>query len=123
MLHSLQSSNYLKVDPENYLLFASAKMEKREIRVQQEYEKSSGGQGQETEFLEVYGVKLWQITLRELLLLNSIYLSKTLSSIVDIVNDQPNPLVFYKTFLELDGANMVSILSFDSRSMSFLLDD
>jgi hypothetical protein len=42
---------------------------------------------------------------------------------VDLVNDQPNPLVFYKTFLELDGANMISILSFDSRSMRFLLDD
>ena len=56
-------------------------------------------------------------------MLNSIYLSKTISSIVDVVNDQPNPLVFYKTFLELDGANMVSILSFDSRSMSFLLND
>ena len=58
-----------------------------------------------------------------MLLLNSIYLSRTLISIVDIVNDQPNPLVFYKTFLELDGANMLSILSFDSRSMKFLLDD
>ena len=46
-----------------------------------------------------------------------------MSAIVDIVNVQPNPLVFYKTFLELDGANMVSILSFDSRSMNFLLDD
>ena len=57
------------------------------------------------------------------MLLNSIYLSRTLISIVDIVNDQPNPQVFYKTFLELDGANMVSILSFDSRSMKFLLDD
>ena len=33
MLHSLQSSNYLKVDPENYLLFATAKPERREIRV------------------------------------------------------------------------------------------
>ena len=88
MLHSLQSSNYLKVDPENFLLFATAKEAKREIKVQQEYEKSStGGQGQETEFLDIYGIKLWQITLRELLLLNSIYLAKTLGSIVDIVND------------------------------------
>ena len=31
--------------------------------------------------------------------------------------------MFYKTFLELNGANMCSILSFDSRSMSFLLSD
>ena len=33
MLHSLQSVNYLKVDPENYLLFACAKAERGEIRV------------------------------------------------------------------------------------------
>ena len=31
--------------------------------------------------------------------------------------------MFFKSFLELDGANMVSILSFDSRSMKCLLDD
>jgi len=42
---------------------------------------------------------------------------------VDLVNDQPNPKVFYKSFLEFDGSNMVSILSFDSRSMEYLLSD
>ena len=31
--------------------------------------------------------------------------------------------MFYKAFLELDGSNLVSILSFDSRSMEFLLQD
>jgi hypothetical protein len=31
--------------------------------------------------------------------------------------------VFYKSFLEFDGANMVSILSFDGRSMEKLLSD
>lgn len=31
--------------------------------------------------------------------------------------------MFYKSFLELDGTNMVSILSFDSRSMRTLLSD
>jgi hypothetical protein len=29
---------------------------------------------------------------------------------------------FYKTFLELDGSNMVSILAFDSNSIMELLD-
>jgi len=33
------------------------------------------------------------------------------------------PHVFYKSFFELDCANMVSILSFDSRSMKQLLSD
>jgi hypothetical protein len=40
-----------------------------------------------------------------------------------LINEQPNPTVFYKSLLELDGANMVSILSFDSRSMDQLLSD
>ena len=31
--------------------------------------------------------------------------------------------MFYKSFLEFDGANMTSILSFDSRSMSHLLNE
>ena len=42
---------------------------------------------------------------------------------MDIVNDQPNPGVFYKSCLELDDANMTSILAFDSRSMTYLLKD
>ena len=77
--------------------------------------------GDEAAFWNLYNVKLHEITLRELLLFKSLYVCKTLSEIVDIVNDQPNPAVFYKSCLELDGANMVSILSFDSRSMSYLL--
>lgn len=34
MIHSLESMNYLKVDPSNYLLFACAKMDKREVHIQ-----------------------------------------------------------------------------------------
>lgn len=37
--------------------------------------------------------------------------------------EQPDSSVFYKSFLELDCSNMVSILSFDSRSMKELLSD
>jgi hypothetical protein len=37
---------------------------------------------------------------------------------MDLINEQPNPTVFYKSLLELDGSNMVSILSFDGRSMT-----
>jgi hypothetical protein len=77
----------------------------------------------ETEFELIFNIKIWEITLRELLLFNSIYVCKTQSDIVDLVNDQPNPKVFYKSFLEFDGSNMVSILSFDSRSMEYLLSD
>lgn len=36
---------------------------------------------------------------------------------------QPNPSFFYKTFLELDCSNMVSILANDSRSIKHLLSE
>ena len=36
---------------------------------------------------------------------------------------QPDPRFFYKTFLELDCSNMVSILAFDSKSVQHLLAD
>jgi hypothetical protein len=34
MIHSLASANFLKVETSNYLMFATAKPEKREIKVQ-----------------------------------------------------------------------------------------
>jgi len=52
-----------------------------------------------------------------------LYVCNTQSDILKLVMDQPKPAVFYKSFLELDGSNMVSILSFDSRSMKVLLAD
>ena len=67
-------------------------------------------------------MKINNPTLRELLILNSLYYCSTQTEILDIVNDQPNPSIFYKSLLELDGSNMVSIMSFDSNSMEFLLD-
>ena len=63
------------------------------------------------------------MTLRELLLFNSLYLTASNKGIIDIVKDQPTPKLFYKSFLEFDGSNMVSILSFDSRSMEYMLQD
>ena len=71
----------------------------------------------ETTFESVYKVKIHEITLRELLILQSFYICKTQSDIQSLVKQQPNPTFFYKTFLELDGANMASILAFDSKSM------
>jgi len=46
-----------------------------------------------------------------------------MTDIVNVVKAQPKPTIFYKTFLELNGTNMTSIMGFDSRSMSILLSD
>ena len=117
-LSQIANLPFLKVEATNSILFATAKSDKREINIQQEYEA-----GDQTHFQDIYGIKTFTPSLRELLLMNSIYYCQTQSQIVDIVNDQPNPTIFYKSLLELDNSNMVSMLSFDSRSMEFLLDD
>jgi len=77
--------------------------------------------GGEAAFWNLYNVKLHTITLRELLLFQSLYVTRTLSDMVKIVRSQPQPTVFYKSFLELNGSNMTSVLSFDSRSLDYLL--
>lgn len=90
----------------------------------QEYEKQVFAHGKktfQTNFTTLFNVKIVKATLRELLLFNSLYVSKTLSDVNDIVNDQPDPRIFYKSFLELNCGNMTSLLSFDSRSTKFLL--
>lgn len=51
------------------------------------------------------------------------YLCNTIYDIQDLVMKQPRPQFFYKSFLELDGANLVYILSFDSVCIKSLLDD
>lgn len=55
------------------------------------------------------------------MIFQSFYLTKSNYEVVSLVQKQPNPSLFYKTFLELDIANMTSILSFDTGSMSSLL--
>lgn len=124
MIHSLESCNFLKVDKNNYLVFECAKANNRVISIEQEFiKKGDAHTGDETSFQNLLNVKIHEVTLRELLLFNSLYVCKTLTDIIDIVTAQPEPLVFYKSFLELNGTNMVSVLSFDSRSMQYLLKD
>ena len=72
---------------------------------------------------EIYKIKIHEITLRELLILQSFYICKTQSDIVNLVKLQPDPRFFYKSFLELDCSNMVTILAFDSGSLESLLSE
>lgn len=122
MIHSLESVNFLKVEPQNFILFECSD-ENRVISIYNEYTKVSFTGESETGYQCIYRVKINDSTLRELLILQSLYVSKTQSHIVDLIKQQPNPSVFYKSFLELDCANMVSLLNFDSNSMKILLDE
>jgi hypothetical protein len=108
---------FLKVDPDNHINFASQNMLRREIQVKQEFFTGDDGhEDEDTKFQELYSVKVNIVTLRELLLFKSIYYAKTSESISALVRCQPNPTVFYKSFLELNGSNFCSMLAFDSRS-------
>lgn len=76
MLHSLESMDFLKVDPENYILFECADEEKV-ISVEQEFHKGITEENKkneeddsatETKYDNIYSIKIYSITLRELLL-------------------------------------------------------
>ena len=99
-------------------------MLKREVQVMQEYYFGDIGKEEEiTKFQKIYSVKIHIVTLRELLLFKSIYYSKTSEAISAIVQQQPKPAVFFKSMMELNGANFCSMLAFDSKSMIYLLSD
>ena len=88
MIHSLESCNFLKVDKSNYLVFQCQKASNRVVAIEQEYVKGeTKDSGEETSFTNLLNVRVHEITLRELLLFNSLYVCKTLSEIIDIVND------------------------------------
>jgi len=76
MIHSLESVNFLKVDSENYVLFECAE-DDRIISIQQEYEMGNHVDGDETGFDNIYSIKIHEITLRELLIFESLYVCKT----------------------------------------------
>lgn len=71
VLHSLESINYLKVDPGNFIEFDSETGD-RIIRIQQKHSIDGLSGDMETYFEPVYNVKISTPTLRELLLLQSI---------------------------------------------------
>lgn len=120
MIHSLESLTFLKIDPINSITFECQDYNNRIISIDQEYKKFTGN-GFENYYENIYKVKIHEITLRELMILQSFYLCKTQSDIFNLVRKQPTPRLFYKTFLELDCANMVSILAFDNGSIKTLL--
>lgn len=92
------------------------------ISIEHEWTKNSDT-GKETKYYPIYKVKIHEVTLREILILQSLYLCKSQLEIENLVRMQPNPKFFYKSFLEFDGANLLSMLAFDSGSMEALLNE
>jgi hypothetical protein len=121
VLHSLDSLSYLKIDPINYINFRCQDYNNRVMSIEQEWSMMGTNGVSDTFYDEIYKIKIHEVTLRELLILQSFYVSGTTSDIIRLIKMQPDPRFFYKTFLELGGANFCSILSFDSMSMDSLL--
>lgn len=123
MIHSLDAFKYLKIDQKNYINYQCQYYANRVISIEHEWTKGNAETGTETKYYDIYKVKIHEITLRELLILQSIYLCKTQNDIENLVRLQPNPKFFFKSFLEFDGANLLSMLAFDSGSMDALLNE
>ena len=77
--------------------------------------------GDEHDFDDIVNISIHDMTLRELLLFFSLYLCSTPADIYSLVTAQPNPTVWFKSCLEFDCTNLVSILSFDSKALKYLL--
>ena len=76
MTHALESASYLKMEKSNFLLFECS-TDDRTVSIMQQYTKENSKFGDETEFECIYKVNLQTITLRELLLFQSLYVCKT----------------------------------------------
>jgi hypothetical protein len=73
MIHSLGKCDYIKIEPGNHLLFAFQFYDDRQIKLQEQYNDLDGS----TNFDDIFGIKIHEITLRELMLIQSIYACKT----------------------------------------------
>ena len=77
---------FLKIDPVNFIKFECQDYNNRVISIDQEYKRLEPGSNlYETLSYNIYKVKIHDITLRELLILQSFYLCKTQSEIVKLV--------------------------------------
>lgn len=63
------------------------------------------------------------MTLRDLLLFQSIIACRHQFDIVKLINQQVRIEIFLQAFLEFDKSNLVQILAFDSKSIEALLSE
>ena len=72
---------------------------------------------------EIYKILIEQLNLSELMLLQGLFSCSSQGRLATLISEFPNQPVFFKSLLEFDMTNLISILSFDSRSIESLLDD
>lgn len=119
MIHPLSVCDSLRIESSNHIYFSCQYYDNRQIKLQEQFQDQDG----QTNFIDIFKIKIWEITLRELLILQSFYTCEKVSDVEQLVNNQPNPKLFFKVFLELSIQNMIPYLSFDARSIRHLLDN
>ena len=87
MIHSLDGPSFLKIDPINYIKYECQDYNNRVISIENEFKKAIPGLPKqfETHTTSVYKIKISEITLRELMILQSFYLCRTQQEIVELV--------------------------------------
>lgn len=87
MIHSLNSLTYLKLEKINFINFKWQSYDNRIVSVEQEWKENEGTEEVSTNYDRIYEIKIHEITLRELLILQSFYVSKSqkeLSALVQL---------------------------------------
>lgn len=119
LLHPISSCNDLCLENSNHIMLSYTNTNEIIISIQEQYKDMFG----ETYFENIYKLKIHQIKLVELMLLQSIYMCRQLYDIVKLIEMQKDVSNFINPYLELGRKNMVHILSFDSKSISSIFSD
>lgn len=112
MVHPLCSCDYLKIEPNNMIYFEKPVFGSRgrKLFIQEQMVSKEGY----TEYKEVLVISVDETALRELVMISSIFKLQTAFQVIDLIRQQPDLTLYFKSFMELDKANLISIFSCSS---------
>lgn len=105
MVHSLHAAAYLKVEDTNMIQFeeSTSREEKCLVKIQQQHLDSNGN----TYYDEIFRINMDEMDLVEIILVQSIFLLDSSNEILELIDLQPDRGLFFKSFMELDLANLI----------------
>lgn len=120
MVHSLPSCCYLEIDDSNFLSFERPNQGSlnRLVKIQEQQLDNYGN----TYYDEIYSVNMDEMSLSQLIVIQSLFMSDSAMDVIELIKMQPDPMLFFKSYMELDQSNMIQIFSFDSRIIKTLMD-
>ena len=92
MVHSLPSCDYLKIDESNLISFERAKLgtNNRQVKIQEQQMDYHGN----TYYDDIYAVNIDEMSLRELMVINSIFMCDSAVDVQNLIQLQPNGELF-----------------------------